>query len=127
MSDETYEDHLCPNCGEEVTIRVDGRILKEYEWCVDCKDGHHSDDWEVRWFNHRFRLWNKKDIATRDGYRCYICDKFLGLTSKEATYDHQVPLARGGLSTFDNLRYCCYDCNNRKGDLMLEEFLDEQD
>jgi 5-methylcytosine-specific restriction endonuclease McrA len=118
-----YEWHTCPNCNRDVEVLCDGRILKSYEWCLVCKESHKLKDWEVRWFNHRFRVFTKKDIATRDGYKCYICKNFLGLTSKNSTIDHQVPLSRGGLSTFDNMRLCCTGCNNKKGDLLLEEYL----
>lgn len=71
------------------------------------------------------RLFTKKDIFTRDGYKCYICDVKLGLVSKQATIDHVVPLSRGGLSTFNNMKLCCITCNNKKGDLLLHEFLDK--
>ena len=124
MSEE-YEEHVCPNCNESVKILCDGRLLKAYEWCPDCKEVHKQKDWEVRWFNHRLRLFSKKDIFARDGYRCYICKEDLGLVSKEATLDHVLPLSRGGLSTFDNMKLCCKNCNNLKGDLLLSEFYDE--
>lgn len=122
-----YEEHTCPNCGEQVDILCDGRELREYEWCQDCKDEHKQKDWAVRWFNHRFRLFNKRDIFARDGFKCYICGTELGLISKNATIDHVVPTSRGGLSTFDNMRLCCDPCNNAKGDLLLEEYLDQQE
>lgn len=119
-----YELHTCPNCLEEVSILCDGRVLKTYEWCPSCKEKHHKRDWEVRWFNHRFQLFTKKDIYFRDGFKCYICSVPLEFKSKQSTFDHKIPLARGGLSSFDNLKLCCTDCNNKKGDLLLEEYLE---
>lgn len=122
-----YKQHTCPNCKREVRILCDGRVLKPYEWCNECKEAHRLKDWSVRWFNHRFQVFTKKDISARDGYSCYICKTFLGLTSKKATIDHQTPLSRGGFSTFDNMRLCCVDCNNEKGDLLLGEYLKRTD
>ena len=119
-----YEPHVCPKCNETVDILCDGRVLKDYEWCPSCKEIHAEAEWRVRWFNHRFRFFTKRDIFTRDGYRCYMCNKFLGLVSKEATLDHEVPTSRGGHSTFDNMRMCCNSCNNKKGDLLLSEYHD---
>jgi len=119
-----YENHICPSCGTTVSILCDGRELKSYEWCSECKEKHKQKDWAVRWFNHRFNLFIKKDIYMRDGYSCYICKKLLGLVSRETTLDHQIPLSRGGLSTLSNMRMCCNDCNNKKGDLLLEEFFE---
>lgn len=118
-----YEQHTCPNCGELVNILCDGRELKPYEWCLPCKDANKKRDWEVRWFNHRFKIFSKRDIFTRDGFACYICSTELTLISKDATLDHEVPLSRGGLSTLSNMRLCCSSCNNKKGDMLLDEFL----
>ena len=119
-----YEDHTCPNCGEVVRILCDGRELKLYEWCARCKEVHKQKDWAVRWFNQRFKLFSKRDIFARDGFKCYICKKHLGLVAKDSTMDHEIPLSRGGFSTFSNMRLCCNECNNTKGDLLLDEFYD---
>lgn len=116
-------NHTCPNCNHEVEVILDGRILRDYEWCQDCKDSHYKRDWEVRWFNHRFKVFSKRDIFMRDGFKCYLCSLPLELKSRNSTFDHVVPTSRGGLSTFDNLRLCCNPCNNDKGDLLLDEFL----
>ena len=115
------ENHTCPKCLQEVNILLDGRLLKDYEWCMTCKKAHQKKDWEVRWFNHRFKLFTKKDIYMRDGFKCYICKIHLPFKDRRVTFDHVIPLARGGFSTFDNLRICCQECNNKKGDLLLEE------
>lgn len=120
-----YEEHTCPNCGEQVDILLDGRVLKEYEWCPDCKEKHQKEDWAVRWFNHRFQLFTKRDIYFRDGFKCYICEKVLQFKERGATFDHVIPLSRGGFSNFSNLKLCCTDCNNKKGDLLLEELFEE--
>lgn len=120
-----YESHTCPSCNQQVEILCDGRILKSYEWCNDCKEAHQQKDWEVRWFNHRFQIFTKRDIYLRDGFRCYICSADLPFKHREATFDHEVPLARGGLSDFSNLRLCCTSCNNKKGDLLLNELFEE--
>ena len=120
-----YEKHTCPNCKEEVNLRLSGRELKTYEWCLDCKEAHADADWVVRWFNHRFGLWNRKDIIIRDGAICYICEDEINPATDRLTIDHVVPTARGGFSVPSNLRVCCEPCNNRKGDLLLEELEDE--
>lgn len=39
-----------------------------------------------------------------------------GDESNPLTADHILPLARGGLSTLDNLQTLCRDCNSRKRD-----------
>jgi 5-methylcytosine-specific restriction endonuclease McrA len=120
-----YETHTCPNCKEQVDILCDGRILKDYEWCPPCKEAHQKKDWAVRWFNHRFQVFTKRDIYMRDGFKCYICSRSLMFKDKNATFDHFIPTARGGLSDLANLRLCCTRCNNKKGDLLLEELFEQ--
>jgi len=120
-----YEIHTCPNCKEQVSILCDGRTIKDYEWCNECKEEHQRKDWEVRWFNHRFQMFTKKDIYFRDGFKCYICKVELVFKDKNATFDHEIPNARGGLSNYSNLRLCCNFCNNKKGDLFLEELFEQ--
>jgi 5-methylcytosine-specific restriction endonuclease McrA len=38
-----------------------------------------------------------------------------------ATVDHVVPLSRGGPSEAENLVIACYDCNQRKSNMIPEE------
>ena len=56
----------------------------------------------------------KEQIKRRDGYHCVICGKGIehGTTLE---VDHIKPIALGGLSTPNNLRTLCYDCNRGKG------------
>lgn len=59
-------------------------------------------------------------IIQRDGYRCRIC----GASADEGArleVDHRIPIAKGGLSTEDNLWTLCFDCNRGKGDKLLNE------
>lgn len=55
---------------------------------------------------------------------CFFCGVEIP-NRYEHTYDHIVPLARGGRDRFDNLVDCCYRCNQLKADLTLEEFYAE--
>ena len=53
------------------------------------------------------------NIYARDGYRCQYCgDK---CSAAQLTYDHVVPRARGGRTTWENIVSCCYPCNRDKG------------
>jgi len=60
--------------------------------------------------------WWKEKIAQG---RCYYCGR--EVAPEELTMDHVVPLARGGLSSKNNLVPCCKECNNdKKSRLALE-------
>jgi 5-methylcytosine-specific restriction endonuclease McrA len=54
---------------------------------------------------------SKRNILTRDNYRCVYCGK----PEKRLTIDHIIPRSRGGKSTFENCVACCRRCNTRKG------------
>lgn len=53
------------------------------------------------------------NVYTRDGYRCQYCGR--KCTHSELSYDHVVPRAAGGRTTWDNIVTCCKPCNKRKG------------
>jgi hypothetical protein len=60
----------------------------------------------------------RQRVLERDGYRCVICG-----TDRDLTLDHWIPKSRGGKTKVRNLKTMCAPCNNRKGDLLPEEFL----
>lgn len=49
-------------------------------------------------------------VFERDGGRCVECD-----SAFEIQYDHIIPVALGGATTFENLQILCAECNQRKG------------
>lgn len=53
------------------------------------------------------------NIYARDGYKCQYCGT--KCTISELTYDHVVPRAKGGRTTWENIVTCCYPCNYQKG------------
>jgi 5-methylcytosine-specific restriction endonuclease McrA len=56
---------------------------------------------------------SRVNIYARDGYRCQYCGVRCGIS--ELTYDHVIPRAKGGKTTWDNIVTCCYPCNGKKG------------
>lgn len=55
----------------------------------------------------------RMNLFLRDDFRCQYCgSKF---PSEDLTFDHVVPRAAGGKSTWDNLSAACVTCNSRKG------------
>lgn len=63
------------------------------------------------------------------GDDCYICQEPMLFNPKHhdnplyATMEHIVPRAKGGLSTWDNVKLAHFKCNNDKKDLDLQEYL----
>jgi 5-methylcytosine-specific restriction endonuclease McrA len=62
---------------------------------------------------------SRPNVYQRDDHRCQYCGgKF---TSKHLTFDHVLPRARGGLTTFTNIVTACHACNARKGNKTPEQ------
>jgi 5-methylcytosine-specific restriction endonuclease McrA len=58
-------------------------------------------------------------VYSRDDHRCQYCgDKF---PPAQLTFDHVIPVARGGQKGWDNIVTCCIPCNRRKGDRAPEQ------
>lgn len=56
---------------------------------------------------------SRVNIYARDGHRCQYCGRKAPMS--ELTYDHVVPRAQGGKTTWGNIVTCCFECNRDKG------------
>ncbi len=56
---------------------------------------------------------SRENVYARDHGRCQYCAK--QVMRHEATYDHVVPRALGGKTTWENVVICCVPCNQKKG------------
>ena len=74
---------------------------------------------EYRRIPRQTRALSRKNILVRDRYTCQYCRRVY--SAPDLTLDHVLARSRGGKSTWENLVACCRRCNNRKGDLRLEE------
>jgi len=59
------------------------------------------------------------NIYGRDRYTCQYCG--VKHTISELTYDHVMPRARGGKTTWTNIATSCSDCNRKKANRTPEE------
>lgn len=69
----------------------------------------------------RERQWRRnKSAYMRElyGKPCHYCGK------EAKTVDHVVPKSRGGKNAPENVVAACYRCNNLKGDMSEEEFIE---
>ena len=58
-----------------------------------------------------------KRIIARDAGRCYLCGALVD--QGDLHIDHVIPLSKGGVHSYDNLRVTCSTCNLRKGSTIL--------
>lgn len=68
----------------------------------------------------RYEVVRRHEIITRDNSICYLCGHVC-TPGVDLTLDHVIPLSRGGTHTKDNIRVCCWQCNNTKRAKLLEE------
>ena len=55
---------------------------------------------------------NRANVWQRDGGACCYCDQ--PVPRLEFTYDHVLPISKGGKTTWENIVTCCAPCNTRK-------------
>lgn len=55
---------------------------------------------------------SRVNVLTRDDFRCQYCGKRKRMD--ELNFDHVVPRAQGGRTTFENVVASCFPCNSRK-------------
>lgn len=56
---------------------------------------------------------SRENVYLRDQGRCQYCAH--SVTRAAATYDHVLPRAQGGRTSWENVVICCVPCNQQKG------------
>lgn len=56
----------------------------------------------------------RRSILLRDRFRCQYCGE--RFDSRDLTFDHVIPRAKGGTTTWSNILSCCVPCNVLKRD-----------
>ena len=77
----------------------------------------------LRYVRVKFRLdhvpFSRANIYARDDYTCQYCGEAFPMS--ELTFDHVVPVAKGGRKDWENIVTCCITCNRQKGGRTPEE------
>ncbi len=61
----------------------------------------------------------RANIYGRDNHTCQYCGR--RCTTEDLTFDHVIPIVKGGGKTWDNIVTCCVACNHKKGGRTPEE------
>jgi 5-methylcytosine-specific restriction endonuclease McrA len=61
---------------------------------------------------------SRANVYARDEHTCQYCGQ--RFPPSQLTFDHVIPVARGGRKEWDNIVTCCIPCNRRKGDRLPE-------
>ena len=62
---------------------------------------------------------SRSNVYGRDEHQCQYCGH--RFPPVQLTFDHVIPVARGGHKGWDNIVTCCIPCNRRKGDRTPEQ------
>lgn len=83
------------------------RPLKEVLTLKDFKSKKH---YKRAWSRFKRQVLHKKGLNNI----CYLCGTTL--TKENLSYDHLIPVSKGGTAfNFDNIKPCCKHCNFKKG------------
>lgn len=72
------------------------------------------------------RRWQRNHLVAKYGFKCHYCELPFKSIS-EITFDHLIPLSRGGFDLLENYRLAHLSCNQLKGNMTEEEFAEFQD
>lgn len=67
------------------------------------------------------RRWQRNHLISKYGGKCAICGKAFE-SMKDITFDHIIPMSKGGDDTIDNYQLAHFACNQLKNDMTPEEF-----
>ena len=65
---------------------------------------------------NEYPAFTRFNLFLRDKFRCVYCG-----SAKELTFDHVIPRAQGGRTTWENVTTACAPCNLKKGNRLLHE------
>lgn len=124
-------NHVCKTCGRTYCIELTGYNSTTY--CSEmCQTSYYRRKHDQQRYRKMYSKRHDNDITLRklfdrDNGVCYLCNKpcdWNDCQRSESTFiagptypsiDHVVPLAKGGLHVWDNVRLCCRECNSKKG------------
>ena len=130
-----YEERFCIECGTSFFCHPNRNKIF---CCVDCqkKNLHRRHD-VIRRTKMKAAIVDRditlQRVCSKDGCKCYLCGnsidwedyhiingkKFAG--KYYPSIDHIVPLTRGGLHQWENVRLAHFSCNASKGANLIEE------
>ncbi|MEJ2077247.1 MAG: HNH endonuclease [Acidobacteriota bacterium] len=69
--------------------------------------------------SHTQVKFSRQNLFARDKFRCQYCGQRLAVS--DLTYDHVIPVARGGRKSWENIVTSCIPCNRKKANHTPEE------
>jgi 5-methylcytosine-specific restriction endonuclease McrA len=99
------------------------RVELDYPYEIGNKHGNWSIKWPSIIVRHSTNIYHKQKVHLnhttlyyRDLGECAYCGTYV----RDGTIDHVVPTSKGGKNIWDNVVWCCHDCNQKKDNKMPE-------
>jgi 5-methylcytosine-specific restriction endonuclease McrA len=92
----------------------------EHELALAQRASSHTHRGHINWARHF--PWLRQRLGNLQNHRCCWCGKRMtddGPRDHRPTFEHIVPLSKGGADSPTNLAIACYGCNWRRGDVEL--------
>ena len=89
----------------------------EHELALAQRASSHTHRGHINWARHF--PWLKRRMGELQNHRCCWCGKPMsddGPREDRPTFEHIVPLSKGGADSPANLAIACHGCNLRRGD-----------
>ena len=112
LRDRRRKLNLCLRCGKQATVRSKEKLC------------------DICWFKeiamHRTKSVKNwifiKQLLEKQNYKCFYTHKNL-IIGKNASLDHIIPIAKGGIHDITNLQWVDKDINEMKNDFTHSEFI----
>lgn len=88
----------------------------EFELALAQRATAHTSRGQINWCMHF--PWLKSILSEAQNHRCCWCGKPVdanGPRDDRPTFEHLIPLSKGGADTPANLVIACYSCNQQRG------------
>lgn len=128
QTEERLAIHVCKNCGKEYCIGITGYNSNKYcsekcmkRWAMRIKNDRRLKRMKTRRHDTDITL---EKLFGKDAGVCYLCGKLCDWAAVDCngnaqdnypSIDHVIPLSRGGLHTWANVRLAHRGCNTAKG------------
>ncbi len=119
--DPSWQPHRVVSWQKAVVLLFDGKVEVVHEYAEDIRSVSLTIKMPavvrlVRALRRRHQpavKFSRANVLSRDRFTCQYCG--VERAPRELTFDHVLPRAKGGKTTWENIVTACKRCNTRKG------------
>lgn len=124
--------HQCPNCDRSFKTTNRTNVLL----CPTCSDkeyrrvAKHNRKAKIRGVDRELVIPFR--VFLRDNWTCQICGTWTPRELRGTLHqcapeiDHKIPISKGGRHKYSNVHCTCRQCNNKKSDNIIIQYVKEQ-